>query len=250
LIELLNQIFNVKDTEIVNTRINKKLFNEYSELTKTELRAIKEEIESIYSLYKINKSKSHIETYITQDYKYEEIPFLYVNIRNKEKYQKISEILHKAIINPVFIIIENQENLIFSIAHKRINLADKSKRVIEKTVNTDWIDINENNFSTNTYLKALDLTKRNRENLFELYNDLIRITINFNAIKIDKNINIEDKEQSYKSEQMLSEIGEINKEISRLRKDINKKDKSFSEKVEINIKIKKLEGKLEELLNV
>jgi len=249
LIEFFNEIFKVPENSIINRKIPKKLFYENAELNKNEQKVIQEKIDFTYSLYKINQTKTKILKYENREYKYIEILIIYSKLKTDEKCDKIINILHKSFKNPVFLIIEYNEKFIFSLGHKRINQVDITKRVTEKIINTEWIQLNsKSDFKHVKLIKNLAFEKQNQKNLYELYSDYYNLMVNFNALNLKPDLNITDKQSAYKNEGILLEVKEKENEIEYLKKAIKRnKGLNFNEKFEINVKIKELEKSINNL---
>lgn len=118
-------------------------------------------------------------------------------------------------------------------AHQRDNLQDSTKIMLEIIYQTDFIS-KDDEFINEVNYKNLD-----KQNFYTFYEDYIQSIISYNL----KVRNIKETEDA---EHLLEEITRIEEEITRLRNQF-KREKQFNRKMDLNMKIKKLEAKLKEM---
>ena len=77
--------------------------------------------------------------------------------------------MQQAFPYPLILLLKNREEYMINWADKRINLADKSKRVVENLEFTRWINPANTDSITKGFLNSLDITKPQCHNLKELF---------------------------------------------------------------------------------
>ena len=144
---------------------------------------------------------SNIEKYIKDDERYEEIHFIRVILREKGKENTISKLLHQLIPKGTVLILEYGEEILISVAKKKIG----SERItLEEIYDSGWISKESNK------LKELDYTKLNPTNMKILYDNIIQ---KIRVINLSKDLE-EEKSISYESVDILEKL---NKEIEELK---------------------------------
>ena len=144
---------------------------------------------------------SNIEKYIKDDERYEEIHFIRVILREKGKENTISKLLHQLIPKGTVLILEYGEEILISVAKKKIG----SERItLEEIYDSGWISKESNK------LRELDYTKLNLTNMKILYDNIIQ---KIRVINLSKDLE-EEKSISYESVDILEKL---NKEIEELK---------------------------------
>ena len=144
---------------------------------------------------------SNIEKYIKDDERYEEIHFIRVILRENGKENTISKLLHQLIPKGTVLILEYGEEILISVAKKKIG----SERItLEEIYDSGWISKESNK------LRELDYTKLNLTNMKILYDNIIQ---KIRVINLSKDLK-EEKSISYESVDILEKL---NKEIEELK---------------------------------
>ena len=133
---------------------------------------------------------------------------------------------------------EFENEYCFNIAEKRINQVDKSKKVIGDYIFTEWEEINNSRFQK--FLESISFNNLSHFNLKTFYDDIIARIFNFKASVITGSFQIKPKKDTQKDVEILRQIKHINDEIVSLKNSF-KKETNFNERVNLNVKIKKLE---------
>jgi hypothetical protein len=170
-------------------------------------------------------------SFINEEFYFDEIIAISVHLSNKTDVNKYALLLQKAIPYPLVIAFWCDNFLCINLAEKRIHQQQKDKRVVkqENLIFSDWININEPNERTESYLQNLSLANVGGKNLKEYYDNLIN--------------NILDEHR----QNQLQNIA-LDKEINVLKnKYYNESNKS--KKTEIHLKIQELIQKKQNLLN-
>ena len=144
---------------------------------------------------------SNIEKYIKDDERYEEIHFIRVILRENGKENTISKLLHQLIPKGIVLILEYGEEILISVAKKKIG----SERItLEEIYDSGWISKESNK------LRELDYTKLNLTNMKILYDNIIQ---KIRVINLSKDLE-EEKSISYESVDIFEKL---NKEIEELK---------------------------------
>lgn len=108
-------------------------------------------------------------------------------------------------------------------------------------VYTKWIDLDSIDALEKEFISKLDIHNQSFTDFFSFYNSYLDKIIAFNASEYSGNIRATEE-----TKEILDEISKIETKISELRNKI-KKETSFSDKVNMNIELKKSNDRLKEL---
>lgn len=146
--------------------------------------------------------------------------------------------------NPFVLIMNSEDHILLSLSlsPKRINRADNTKRTIESSISTDWIDTkNLGEFET-LFLESLSLSSMSHENLYKLYEAIIeRIT----ALQSSKYVSAFTIPLDATAQRLgLDQIASLQSRMSECRNRLKKADQ-FNEQMQINIEIKEIEKQID-----
>ena len=167
------QSFNPPPRAVVNTVITKKLFLDQMSLTPTEKKLIRDDISSIHMRIVLQPQTIGLMEYETEEYQYKQIVISEVVLNRQSVCFVIARLLQQAFPYPLILLLKYGEEYMINWADKRVNLADKSKRVVENLEFTHWINPVSTDSITKSFLNSLDITKPQCHNLKELY-DILR----------------------------------------------------------------------------
>lgn len=219
------EIFNLPIECKIDKNIPKEVIYKNAEANEKLKRIFIDNVEKIRFMYLLNFSNSNIQSYISDNKKFEEIDFIKIILKEKGKENIISKLFHQLIPKSTVIILEFKNEILISTSDKR---TDKEKIILEEVFNSTWIDVE------NKMLKELEYKKLNSTNLKLFYED---ITEKVRVINLSKKLNCEN---SIKSEN-VDLLEELNKEIEEL-KVIRKKETQINRVAEIQTKLlKKIE---------
>ena len=166
------QSFNPPPRAVVNTVITKKLFLDQMKLTPTEKKLIRDDISSIHMRIVLQPQTIGLVEYETEEYQYKQIVISEVVLNRQSVCFAIARLLQQAFPYPLILLLKYGEEYMINWAEKRINLADKSKRVVENLEFTRWINPASNHSITKGFLNTLDITRPQCRNLKELFDIL------------------------------------------------------------------------------
>ena len=167
------QSFNPPPRAVVNTVITKKLFLDQMKLTPTEKKLIRDDISSIHMRIVLQPQTIGLIEYETEEYQYKQIVISEVVLNRQSVCFALARLLQQAFPYPLILLLKYGEEYMINWADKRVNLADKSKRVVENLEFTHWINPVSTDSITKSFLNSLDITKPQCHNLKELY-DILR----------------------------------------------------------------------------
>ncbi|BEO97660.1 DUF4391 domain-containing protein [Fusobacterium polymorphum] len=219
------EIFNLPIECKIDKNIPKEVIYKNAEADDKLKRIFIDNVEKIRFVYLLNFSNSNIQSYISDNERFEEIDFIKIILKEKGKENIISKLFHQLIPKSTVIILEFKNEILISTSNKR---TDKEKIILEEVFNSTWIDVE------NKMLKELEYKKLNSTNLKLFYED---ITEKVRVINLSKKLNCENNIES----ENVDLLEELNKEIEEL-KVIRKKETQINRVAEIQTKLlKKIE---------
>lgn len=166
------QSFNPPPRAVVNTVITKKLFLDQMKLTPSEKKLLRDDISSIHMRIVLQPQTIGLMEYETEEYQYKQIVISEVVLNRQSVCFALARLLQQAFPYPLILLLKYGEEYMINWAEKRINLADKSKRVVENLEFTRWINPANTDSITKGFLNLLDITKPQCHNLKELFDIL------------------------------------------------------------------------------
>lgn len=146
--------------------------------------------------------------------------------------------------NPFVLIMNSEDHILLSLSlsPKRINRADNTKRTIESSISTDWIDTkNLGEFET-LFLESLSLSSMSHENLYKLYEAIIE---RISALQSSKYVSAFTIPIDGAARRLgLDQIASLQRLMSECRNRLKKADQ-FNEKMQITIEIKEIEKQID-----
>lgn len=220
---------NIPDECRINRTVFKKMFYDNIAISKGDKDLFIDSIDKITWIYCLNQDNMNIPAYVTEEREYLEMEIIEVTLSENKGIKRIAEIIMRAIPYPMLLIFSFEDKYQLWAAHQRFSLADNSKVTLEEPIFTEWQEENS------ILWDRLNISKLRYTNFYDMYSDLIDAIAVFNASKLtDKEINGED------ARKLLRSNAEIDSQIAALRAEL-KKATEFNKKMEINMKIKKLE---------
>ncbi|MBN1065401.1 DUF4391 domain-containing protein [Clostridium botulinum] len=248
--DILNKYLSLPKSCYINSRIPKKAFTDNPEfdLKKEEKAILKKYVENIYLEYALKPQVINIQTYENEQVKYEEIEIIKIKLSEQSKEDKVCSIIQKYIQYPMLIFILYNDLIKINVAIKKINKVEREKLSIEEMIYTNWINLNNFKKKEKDFLESLSIENLTTNNLFTVYSDFVNSINSFNTCKYKDDFEVKSIEDTENDIKLLEEIKTIESEILTLKNNI-KKESNMGAKVEINVKIKRLQNKIEELRN-
>lgn len=246
--ENINEFLGLPKSSLISARMPKKAFtdNPEFELKKEEKVILKEEIDSIYFEYSLKPLILNIPKYEDDNVRYEEIQIFKVKINNENKCNKVCELLQKYIQYPMLIIVEHGNFIRINAAIKKINKIDSSKLIIDEMIYTDWINFESLKEKEISFFKSLNISQFNTNSLFDIYNGYINSIKSFIAARYSDEFEVKSGEELSNDIEILEKINNLENEVINLKNNM-KKETNMGTKVELNVKIKRLQKQIESL---
>jgi len=224
----------------VGKKLDKKEFVENFSLNVNDKKILSKDIDRITLEHLLNQNTINISPFSDENKDFSEIAFIKVKISNPDKLKSINSIIQQ-IPYPLIVFYIYENKLAMSICPKRINKSDSSKLVVEEEHFSKWLDFDSLNEIEKKFLNNLNITKHPFTDFLSFYESILDTLIAFNASKYTGIINI-----SKDTKKSLEEIQSLEINITEIKNKI-KKETSFNEKVTMNINLKKINDKLEDL---
>ena len=219
---------------LVDKTIAKKMFSEAGDLSKADRALLSEVVEKITWKYCLKPETIPIQPYADEVRDYPEVEVLEVSLAAEKGLRRLAEIVMRAIPYPMLLVFRLGEQVQVWMAHQRLSLADREKVTLEEFISTPWQPEDA------PFWAALDIQELRFTNFFDFYTDWVdRLSVQNAQEKIQVSEDLTGEE----ARQRLAQREQVEKEIAALRAEL-KKETQFSRKVELNMRIKKLEEKM------
>lgn len=255
---LIEDLINVPNVAIVNNIIPKQDIFEATGMTKSDKDYFVRYVKQIRWLYKFDDASVRIKPYETEEKSYLEAEL--ISIKLKKEFQeynhntgnfhrfdarldRIVDILLRFIPYPILLCAEFNDEIKFYVSHISESKSDYDKITLDELIYTDWIDVNNLDSFDKELIEKLQIDNLDKTNVFTFYDDIVTAIIQYNG---SKEVGQEVTLSSEEIQKIMDEIKLIEREIVDLRVKIRRAD-NFSERVELNIKIKELQMEIEVL---
>ena len=234
------EYFNIPTNAKATKKLKTYLLEKYP-LKTNDKKILKNYTKTIILHYILNQSKINISKYEDEQRKYIEIYFIVVEINSKDKIKQISNIIQSIFQKPIVLIFQQNNAISLNITPKRASKADATKLVIEEMCFTNWIDLDNLTLIEQEFLEKLNIKNHPFTNFYDFYTSYEKLIISFNASKFSGKM-----EQKEDTKEILNQIQELQTSINDTISKIKKED-DIRAKVNLNIELKKLQNKMEEL---
>ncbi len=247
MLDLISSKLDIPTSCKVNSTIFKKLFYENAPMNQRDKKIFAEDIEKILWLYSFKGDTINLQPYKDTEIDYEEVAVIQVIVEEGTKVDRFAEIIQRTIPYPLILIFTQENKVMLNVAHKRINKADENKNTVEEFIFTDWMDLENLSFREKEFIESLNIKNLSFVNCYRFYSDIIDRLVAFNASSLTENSEDLLERDMDEVKSLYDKIEDMNIKLTELKRDI-KKEANFNRKVELNIKIKKLEAKRDELV--
>lgn len=226
---------------LVDQRVPKKLLVENGAPTAADKRQINDGIEELLWVAALKPTTIGVPEYRDATHEVLEIEVLALALRTEAKAGRLVEIIHRAIPYPVFLVTEQANTASLSLAHKRLSQSEAGRFVMDNAPLTCPL---ENSVPTAEWLASLSLSRQPHEHLFALYNGWIASVEAILAAKVSGSFApASDPAFQEARRQALVDHARLQRDIAALRAQAMK-EKQVNRRVELNLKIQKLEAQL------
>jgi len=227
-------------------RVFKKLFYENAALNAADKKAFTEAIDDIHWLYTLKPETINIARFQDEAHDYAEVAILQVNLKDKKPYKRIAQVIQRAIPYPLMIVFVEGSNMALSLADKRINRADREKITVAAFYETDWLNLVHLTEAEQAFLDSCAITCFSFNNFYEFYGDLTARVIALNCARLSGTFTLEHALCQEERIDLLNCIRQTQQQLAELRAAL-KNESQFNRKVQLNMKIKRLDVELNDL---
>lgn len=248
MIDILYDSMAIPNECFLGKRVYKKFFYEKAQLSVTDKKAFREDIDIITWKFTLKPSTFSVQSYVDDQREYLEIAILQVDLKTTNRTGRIAEVIHRAIPYPVVIVFSFNTNFALSLAHKRFSHASKEAIIAEDFQLTDWIDFSDPTVLQKGFLASLNLSEMPHTHYFALYSAIMARIIALNCTRFLGTYQLE-AEGSYRNKQkeLLQTFHVMEGQIASYKVAI-KNETQFNRKIELNIDLIDTQKKLKKLI--
>lgn len=227
----------------IDKRIPKKLFLEQGVPTAADRRLIQEIVEELHWVAALKSSNVGVQQFRDELRDYQEIAVLEVELRGPGKSSRVTQLIHRLIPYPVFLIARHQQELSLSLAHKRFSQGESGRVVLDGIPEILQFTQEKVQPIEFEFLNSLSLAKLPSSNFFSLYQGWLD---RFTALEVAYLTGYYDApapSEAQRLRELLSDLKKLQLQISQLRSQVLK-EKQLNRRVELNFEIKGLEKRL------
>ncbi|MEX2345297.1 MAG: DUF4391 domain-containing protein [Balneolaceae bacterium] len=239
--ELPYSYLEIPEQCLIEKRVYKKLFCENARLTATDRKWFTKDINSVRWIYSLKPSDTLIHAYKEENYTYDEIAVIEVELKNDHHVKRLADIIHRVIPYPLLIVFKDEDWVHLSVADKRFNLADHQAATLSELWMTDRLTKDDYGGTEQKFLQQLSYSRQPRLHMKLFYEGWIQAFIAYKISRISGEYTLPDSDQEkQKQVNALKEYRRLDQKIAELKTELNKQE-AFNEKVKLNVDIKKLE---------
>jgi hypothetical protein len=232
----------------VDQRVPKKLLVENGAPTAADKRLINDGIEELLWLAALKPATIGVPAFRDDVREYLEIEVLSLTLRAGANAPRLTELIHRAIPYPVFLIQTKPGGLALSLAHIRWSQGRTGQTVLDGSVIST--NLSEGSAASDAFLASLKLTAQPRQNLRALYQGWMEaFEAHAAAQHTGSFVPATDAAAAERRRVALAEHERLTREIAGLRARAAK-EKQLNRRVELNLEIKRLESALQRQLTI
>ena len=228
----------------VDQRVPKKLLVENGAPTAADKRQINDGIEELHWLAALKPATIGVPTFRDDNREYLEIAVLSLTLRAGAKAPRLTELIHRAIPYPVFLIQSQPGGLVLSLAHLRWSQGQSGQTVLDGPLSTATMDTATP--ATDAFLASLNVTSQPRQHLHALYQGWMERFEAHAAARLTGSFTpAPDAAAAERRRAALAEHERLTREMTSLRARAGK-ESQLNRRVELNLQLKQLESRLAE----
>jgi len=225
----------------VDRRVPKTLLLEHGAHTAADKRRIRDGIEEMQWVATLKPTTIGVPAFRDATREYLEIAVLTVALRDGAKAERLSELLHRAVPYPLFLLLGMDAGLTLSLAHKRWSQAEAGATVLDADM-VAAVAPTSSGQTTTAFLASLSLSSQPRVDLFRLYHGWIDAVQALLAAQLTGCFNLPGSlEHAVARREALHEAARLDAEIARLRV-AAAKERQVPRQVELNLALKRAEA--------
>jgi hypothetical protein len=226
----------------VDRRVPKTLLVEHGAPTAADKRRINEGIEEVQWVATLKPTTIGVPALRDAVREYLEIAVLSVALRAEAKTERLSELLHRAVPYPVFLLVVEGTRLTLSLAHKRWSQGEAGAMVLDGEPVAATLTDSEPGVLYASFHKALSLARQPRADLYLLYQGWIDTLLALLAARVTGHFVVPaSPDQAATRREALRECARLDTEIARLRA-VAAKEKQVPKQVALNLELKRAEA--------
>jgi len=236
----------------VDQRVPKKLLMENGAPTAADRRQIKDGIEQISWIAALKPTTIGIAAHRDDQREYLEIAVVAVTLSGAgvrpAKMKRVSELIHRAIPYPVFLLLRSEQGLTLSLAHKRWAQNEAGKVVLDGDPISAALPADAPSVGVlAAFIEALALTNRPYRTLFDLYQHWTDSLVALLAARLTGTFaEARTPERAAARRRALQDSDRLEREITRLQAQAGK-ERQLARQVELNRELKRLQSTLIDL---
>ncbi|MCX6966111.1 MAG: DUF4391 domain-containing protein [Verrucomicrobia bacterium] len=228
----------------VDQRVPKKLLVENGAPTAADKRQINDGIEEIHWLAALKPATIGVPIFRDDTREYLEITVLSLILRAGAKAPRLTELIHRAIPYPVFLIQSQPGGLTLSLAHLRWSQGQSGQTVLDGPLIT--ATVNAETPAMDAFLASLNVTSQPRQHLHALYQGWMERFEAHAAARLTGSFTPAlDAAAAERRRTALAEHERLTREMTSLRTRAGK-ETQLNRRVELNLQLKQLESRLVE----
>jgi hypothetical protein len=226
----------------VDQRVPKKLLVENGAPTAADKRQISDGIEELHWLAALKPATVGVPAFRDDTREYLEIAVLSLALRPGARVPRLTELIHRAIPYPVFLIQSQPGGLTLSLAHLRWSQGQSGQTVLDGPLITASLDAATP--ATDAFLAALQVTGQPRQHLHALYQGWMERFEAHAAARLTGSFTpAPDAAAAERRRTALAEHEHLSREIALLRARADR-ETQLNRRVELNLQLKQLEARL------
>lgn len=228
----------------VDQRVPKKLLVENGAPTAADKRQINDGIEELHWLAALKPATIGVPIFRDDTSEYMEIAVLALTLRAGAKASRLTELIHRAIPYPVFLIQSQPGGLALSLAHLRWSQGQSGQTVLDGPLITATVDAETS--ATEAFLASLNVASQPRQDLHALYHGWMERFEAHAAARLTGSFTPAlDAAAAERRRTALAEHERLTREMTSLRARAGK-ESQLNRRVELNLQLKQLESRLAE----
>ena len=231
----------------VDQRVPKKMLLEQGAPTAADKRLIQDGLDSLTWVAALKPATVGVPAYIDDVREYPEIAVLAAVLRPGAKAARLIELVHRAIPYPVLLVVEQDGAAALSLAPKRRSEAEAGQVVVELVETTEPLCPQAATASEPAFLAHLPVAAQPRTDMNALYEGWRGCVTALAAARVTtRYVHSAAPQRVAERRDALDEYQRLRREADRLRTQAVK-EKQLNRRVELNLEIRRLEGRIRQL---
>lgn len=228
----------------VDRRVPKKLLLEQGAPTAADKRQINDGVEGFFWVAALKPTTIGVAEYRDAVREYLEIAVLSLTLRPGAKAGRLTELVHRAVPYPVFLVTEEPSRLGLSLAHKRWSQGETGKTVLDgEVIAAEW-DGGLDAQVLHAFQNALALANQPQTTLYALYQGWIDTLLALHAARLTGAFAVAaTTEHAAARREALREYTRLDAQIAALR-GAAEKETQIARQVELNLEINRVKAQL------